>query len=116
MKRLLEECRSEFDFVIIDGPPVLSVTDSVVLSVEVDAALIVIRAGYTTKHSLRRTRELLAGVGARVLGAVFNGMSTGIVDGYYYYGKSKYSGYYTSYSPESGKNGTSGRSASRKHS
>jgi exopolysaccharide transport family protein len=116
MKRLLEECRNEFDFVIIDAPPVLSVTDSVILSVEVDAALIVIRAGYTTKHSLRRTCELLAGVGARVLGTVLNGMSIGIVDGYYYYGKTKYTDYYSSYSPEEGKNGTSARSASAKHS
>jgi hypothetical protein len=45
---------------------------------------------------VRRSREVLDGVGARVLGVVVNALSTTFADSYYYYGKSDYSAYYTS--------------------
>lgn len=97
MRKLLEQCKEEYDFVIVDAPPVLSVTDAVVLSVEVDAVLVVVRAGASTKHCIRKTSELLSGVGARALGVVVNAMRMSSADGYYYYGKAKYSQYYSSY-------------------
>jgi len=90
MKQLLERGR--------DAPPVLSVTDAVILSVEVDGVVVVVRAGSSTKHCIRRTRDLLSGVGARILGTVVNALSMSAADSYYYYGKSRYSGYYSYYS------------------
>jgi len=98
MKQLIQRCTTEFDFVIIDAPPVLSVTDAVILSVEVDGVVLVVRAGSSTKHCIRRTRDLVAGVGARILGVVVNAMNLNAADSYYYYGESKYSQYYNYYS------------------
>lgn len=97
MKRLLQRCKAEYDFVVVDAPPVLSVTDAVILSVEVDGVVLVVRAGSSTKHCVRRTRHLVAGVGARILGVVVNAMNLNAADSYYYYGESKYSQYYNYY-------------------
>ena len=95
MRSLLHESKSKYDFVIVDAPPVLSVTDAVVLSTEADAVLFVVRAGASTKHCIRRSRELLSGVGARVLGVVMNALAVTFADDYYYYGNVRYQGYYT---------------------
>ncbi len=115
MKGVLAQCKAEYDFVILDAPPVLSVTDAVILSVEVDAVLVVVRAAVTTKHCIRRTRELLSAVGAKVLGIIVNAQTTSFADDYYYYGKSKYSKYYSAHGEDnSGGNGSGsgqGRSA-----
>jgi succinoglycan biosynthesis transport protein ExoP len=85
MHDLLTECRNRFDHVLVDAPPVLSVTDPVLLSVQCDAVLLVIRAGKTAKHALRRSRETLARVGARILGVVVNAVDIHATDSYYYY-------------------------------
>jgi capsular exopolysaccharide synthesis family protein len=72
MKELLAQCRSQFDHIIIDSAPVLAATDSVVLSVEADAVVLAVRSGQTPKHALVRARDLLLGVGARIMGVVVN--------------------------------------------
>ena len=94
MKQLILQWRQEYDHVIFDTPPALSVTDSILLSVDMDAVVLVIRSGNTTKAALRRTRELLGQVNARVLGVVVNAVDVDSPDyyNYYYYG-SKYGGY-----------------------
>ncbi len=94
MKDCIARWRNEFDHIIFDTPPCLSVTDSVVLSVEADRVILVARSWQTPKGAVRRASELLLQVNARVMGVVlnaFNVRSTG--DNYYYYG-SKYSGGY----------------------
>ncbi len=94
MKDCIARWRNEFDHIIFDTPPCLSVTDSVVLSVEADRVILVARSGQTPKGAVQRASELLLQVNARVMGVVlnaFNVRSTG--DNYYYYG-SKYSGGY----------------------
>jgi len=94
MKELIVQWRSQYDHVIIDSPPALSVTDAVLLSVDVDSVLLVIRSGNTTKAALRRSRELLAQVNARVMGTVVNAVDVNSPDYYhYYYYGSKYGGY-----------------------
>ncbi|HVZ16948.1 MAG TPA: polysaccharide biosynthesis tyrosine autokinase [Terriglobales bacterium] len=94
MKQLIEQWRQEYDHVIFDTPPALSATDSVLLSVEMDAVVVVIRSGKTTKAALRRTRELLGQVNAHVLGVVVNAMDVEPSDYYHYYCYgSKYGGY-----------------------
>lgn len=71
-----------------------SVTDSILLSVDTDAVVLVVRSGNTTKAALRRTRELLAQVNARVLGVVVNAVDVDSPDYYhYYYYGSKHGGY-----------------------
>jgi receptor protein-tyrosine kinase len=69
IKRLEREC----DMVIIDTPPVLPVADGLLLSVNVDAVVIVTRLGETTRDRLRRTKEALDNVRANVVGVVPNG-------------------------------------------
>ncbi|HET8668507.1 MAG TPA: polysaccharide biosynthesis tyrosine autokinase, partial [Terriglobales bacterium] len=74
MFELLEQWRHEYDHVVIDTPPVLSVTDAVILSVRVDSVLLVIRSAQTTKSAMRRARNILLQVNARLSGVVLNGI------------------------------------------
>jgi capsular exopolysaccharide synthesis family protein len=94
MRELVARWAQEYDHVIIDSPPVLSVTDAVLLSSVADAVILVIRSGQTTKEALRRSRNLLAQVNARVLGIVMNAVDLRSPDGYYYYYGGKYYGKY----------------------
>jgi succinoglycan biosynthesis transport protein ExoP len=94
MKQFIARWRQEYEHVIIDTPPVLSVTDAVLLSVEADAVVLVIRSGRTTKEAMRRSRELLAQVNARVMGVVVNAMDLHSPDAYYYYYGAQYGGRY----------------------
>ncbi len=100
MKDHIARWRNEFDHVVIDTPPCLSVTDAVVLSPEADRVILVARAGKTTKIALRRACELLLQVNARVMGIVLNALNMHSTEGYYYYG-SRYSDHY--YNEESRK-------------
>ena len=85
MNSLITQWREDYDHVIIDTPPALSVTDPVVLSVEADSVILVIRSGKTTKDAVRRAGELLWQVNAPVMGVVVNGIDLGSPDNYYYY-------------------------------
>ena len=88
MRNCLNRWRQEYDFILIDSPPVLSVTDAVLLSAEVDSVLLVLRAGHTTKTALRRTCDILGQVNAKILGTVLNGLDVHASEyQYYYYGK-----------------------------
>jgi capsular exopolysaccharide synthesis family protein len=90
MQDLLRTLCDAYDHVIIDSPPVLSVTDPVLLSVQADAALVIVRSGQTTTAHLRRTCELLHSVKANLLGIVVNAADLASPDYYYYYYGSKY--------------------------
>jgi capsular exopolysaccharide synthesis family protein len=94
MRSLIANWRKEYDHVIIDTPPALSVTDPVILSVEADSIILVIRSGKTTKAALRRATELLCQVNAHVIGVVVNGIDLGSPDYYYYYGAKAGGSYY----------------------
>ena len=85
MQDLMLKLRGEFDHIIIDSPPILSVTDAVLLSVQMDTVLLVIRSGRTTAPQIRRARNLLQRVNARVLGIVVNAADLGSPDYYYYH-------------------------------
>jgi capsular exopolysaccharide synthesis family protein len=92
---LIEMAKSEFDLILIDSPPVLMVTDPVILSTKTDGAIIVLRSQKTTKPVLKRAVETLARSYGRKLGFVVNGMDTKSVEYYYtygYYGDNKYYG------------------------
>jgi polysaccharide biosynthesis transport protein len=102
MKDHLARWRTEFDHVIIDTPPCLSVTDAVVLSPEADRIILVARAGKTTKLALRRACDLLLQVNARVMGIVLNALNMRSDEGYYYY-SGRYSDHYYSEESREGK-------------
>jgi succinoglycan biosynthesis transport protein ExoP len=82
---LLAELREQYDHIVVDTPPTLSVTDAVVLSTRADAVVLVIRSGQTTKPALRRARDILAQVNARVSGVLLNAVNLDSPDYYYYY-------------------------------
>jgi succinoglycan biosynthesis transport protein ExoP len=81
---LLAELESQFDLVLVDSPPVLPVTDAVVLASKTDATLMIANAGSTSKKSLARAFELLRQVSAPVVGSVLNGATAEGAYGYAY--------------------------------
>lgn len=100
MKEHIARWREEFDHVVIDSPPCLSVTDAVVLSPAADRIILVARSGKTTKIVLRRACDLLTQVNARVMGIVLNALNTHSTEGYYYYGGRYSDRYYDEEAPE----------------
>ena len=102
MKDHLARWRNEFEHIIIDTPPCLSVTDAVVLSPEADRIILVARAGKTTKFALRRACDLLLQVNARVMGIVLNALNMRSGEGYYYY-SGGYSNHYYNEEPREDK-------------
>ena len=91
MHKLMEKLGKNYTHIVIDSPPVLSVTDAVVLSNMVDAVVLVIRHGKQSKNVMRRARDLLSRSGAPVAGLVLNAVDVKSPDYYGYYGYSGYS-------------------------
>ncbi len=93
MRRLLGEARGIYTHVVMDSPPLLSVTDSVVLAREADTVVLIVRHGKSTKHAVRRARDLLIRSGARLAGIALNAVDLSSPEYYSYYGYSGYAGY-----------------------
>ncbi len=93
LQELLTQWRDEYDHVIIDSPPALSVTDAVLLSVQADAVILVVRANQTTTGAVLRARDLLLHVKCSLLGVVLNAVDLASLGDYY--SGSRYSLYYT---------------------
>ena len=69
---LLQRLRTQFEYVLVDSPPLLSVADGRILATLVDAVVLVARAHSTPYDVVRRARTLLYGSGARILGVALN--------------------------------------------
>ncbi len=93
MRKLLQEARGIYTHVVLDSPPLLSVTDSVVLAREADAVVLIVRHGKSTKHAVRRARDLLLRSGAKLSGIALNAVDLSSPEYYSYYGYSGYAGY-----------------------
>lgn len=74
VKLLIEEMRHEFDFVIIDTPPLLAVTDPCPIAARVDGVILCLRIKKNVRVSAERAVELLGNLGASCLGLVVNGV------------------------------------------
>jgi capsular exopolysaccharide synthesis family protein len=85
-QEMLQEIRSKFDFVIVDTPPVLVVTDPCVVAPRVDGVVLALRLARNVRPSAERARDVFASLGANVLGVVVNGVG----DGRQVYGYSTY--------------------------
>jgi capsular exopolysaccharide synthesis family protein len=87
MEATLKEMVKRFAHVIIDSPPLLLVTDAVVLSAIVDGVILVVASGTTARGALTRAHRILEQAGSRVLGMVLNKVDMRF-DNYYgsYYG------------------------------
>jgi len=95
---LIRWLKDSYDFVLIDSPPVMGVTDSRILATLADAVILVVRSHATPKQIVRRTHEDFRQIGARVIGVVLNSADIHSTD-YDYYG---YYSYYKSYYLEDG--------------
>lgn len=85
MKTLIKALATRFDFVIIDTPPVLAVTDAVVLSTRVDSVLLVARSGSTRQSQLKHAVMRLHEVNANISGVVLNRINKQSGEYYHYY-------------------------------
>jgi Mrp family chromosome partitioning ATPase len=72
MTRILEQLSNQADFIIIDSPPVLVVTDSTVLAPKVDGVLLVVKPGATKLQACKQALEQLKMVNANILGIILN--------------------------------------------
>jgi polysaccharide biosynthesis transport protein len=93
----LAELRTRFKFIVIDTPPIMAATDAVILSVQADGVLIVVRSGETPKEAFTRTRDLLVSVKCHLLGVVLNAVDSSAPDYYYSY---RYYPYSYGYGPQ----------------
>ncbi len=91
MTNLIEECRGRFTHILIDSPPILTITDGLVLAPFSDAVLLVVRYGRASKHSVRRARDLMMRSGTRLGGTVINAVDAASQRYYGYYGYQRYS-------------------------
>jgi len=91
MKEVLQGLRERFHHVLIDSPPAIAVSDAMVLSVQCDGVLLVLRAQRTPTETVQRVVERLETVGARILGTVLVGIDIRNPD------YADYRHYYTSY-------------------
>ena len=87
MSKLIEHLKEEYDYVILDTPPVQAVTDSQILSTKVDGTILVVRADKTKKEGVHNSINLLKKVNANIIGTVLNGVDTSRNKYYYYYGE-----------------------------
>jgi capsular exopolysaccharide synthesis family protein len=76
MREILGEMAGEYDQVLLDGAPVLVVSDSLVLGTQVDGVVLVVRAGQNTVGVVQKSTEQLRRIGSHILGAVLQGVRT----------------------------------------
>jgi capsular exopolysaccharide synthesis family protein len=96
-ERFLEDLRSRFDYVIVDTPPVLAVTDPTGVAARVDGVIVCMRLSRHTRELGKRTIESLRDIGATVAGIVINGVEERDAYGYGNYRYTDYRNYYKNY-------------------
>ncbi len=91
-ENFLKEAHQEYDFVIVDAPPVLAATDAAIWGTRTDGVIIVYQVGKVARGALKRAKAQIDNVKARIIGIVLNGLKAEISpdfeyhDKYYYYG------------------------------
>ena len=94
MKQLLDRMQEKYDYIIVDLPPVISVSDALIVSKLIDGIIVVLRHGHTRRKNVQDTVRQLRFAEARILGFVYNGYRHG--GGYYKKGYKNYR-YYKNY-------------------
>lgn len=88
MNLFIDSLRNEYDYIILDTPPVLAVTDAQVISKYSDGCLLVVSSGEAEKEAVIKSKEALEKVNSKILGVVLNKMrvnSKGYYSTYYCY-------------------------------
>ncbi|MEM5831152.1 MAG: CpsD/CapB family tyrosine-protein kinase, partial [Candidatus Aenigmatarchaeota archaeon] len=92
MRKLIEELKKEYDYLIIDGVPVLLFADATYLSKYADGVILVVRYGKTNYREIEDTRDILISSNSNIIGLVLNAIPKKRGSHYYYYYK-----YYNKY-------------------
>lgn len=92
MREFLSQWRAEYDHVIVDSPPILLVTDAVLISQWVDVVLLVSRIGITPRSAFRRATDILRTANSEITGRIVNDISLSGTRYGYGYGYGKYYG------------------------
>ena len=96
MSNLVDRLESEWDMVLFDSPPIVAVTDSSMISSEIDALLMVVKAGQTDRSAVDRALDTISNVKSPLIGAILNGANPETLAGKYSYYYSYYNYYYHS--------------------
>jgi polysaccharide biosynthesis transport protein len=83
IRTLMAVLQNTFTHIVIDSPPIASFTDGVLLSSLADGVLLVVHGGAASRHIVRRSRQLLTEVGAKIFGVVLNNVTVSSHDYYY---------------------------------
>ncbi|MGI8787268.1 MAG: GumC family protein [Pyrinomonadaceae bacterium] len=85
MSNLLKILQTKYTHVVVDSPPIASFTDGVLIASMVDGVILVVNAGKSSRQVVRRSRQLLMDIGAKIFGVVLNNVNLRSQDNYYYY-------------------------------
>jgi capsular exopolysaccharide synthesis family protein len=94
MRNFIEEAKKRYDMVLLDSPPIIAVTDAVILSTRVDGVMLVVASGFVNRREVQRAISLLRNVNSRILGVLLNGLDIKKIYGSYYYYFHYYQYYY----------------------
>jgi capsular exopolysaccharide synthesis family protein len=100
MKQFIEQVKNDYDIILLDAPPAISVTDAAVISTYIDGTILVAASGEVERETLLRAKEVLNKVNANILGVVLNKINTKTSGRYHYYD------YYYYYGDTDGKHKT----------
>ena len=84
MANLLKTLQNNFTHVVVDSPPIASFTDGVLVASMVDGVILVVNSGKSSRQVVRRSRQLLLDIGAKIFGVVLNNVNLRSQDNYYY--------------------------------
>lgn len=84
MAKLLKTMQNNFTHVVVDSPPIASFTDGVLIASLVDGVILVVHSGKSSRQVVRRSRQLLHDIGAKIFGVVLNNVNLRSQDNYYY--------------------------------
>jgi len=93
MGALISRLENEWDIVLLDSPPIVAVTDASMISGEIDAIIMLVKAGQTDRTAVDRAIDTLRNVKAPLVGVILNAASPETLAGKYSY----YYSYYTYY-------------------
>ncbi|HXF43532.1 MAG TPA: polysaccharide biosynthesis tyrosine autokinase [Pyrinomonadaceae bacterium] len=85
MRKLIALYCELYDHVVIDSPPITSFTDGVLIASMVDGVILVVHSGRSSRQVVRRARQLLQDVGAKIFGVILNKVNLNSKENYYYY-------------------------------
>ena len=97
MAELVDQLEKEWDMVLLDSPPIVAVTDASMVSQEIDAMVMVVKAAETDRDAFRRAVKSLTGIKVPLAGVVVNGISRRTSKDTYYYYYQYYQHYYGGY-------------------